>query len=366
MVAKTMKGYVLGAFFGVAMFLASAPAAFAQNVAAFGATPLTEFTPGQLYLNTFEGFLYDNANTPPADHDADGRAFAAQVQPRDPAGNPSPAGKVVVIGLGMSNWTAELCGQFGRRAGRCPPFTFMGMAAGDSRVKQTSLVLLDCARGGQDARRWLDDSFGNYSQCLNDLLAPNGLTERQVQVILWKNADALGGGRHASLTAAPGEAPPAFCTSAARAYTEACVYERHLSHVTRYAKVRYPNLMQMFLHTRIAAAYAVTRLNPEPYAYEYGFANKWFVAAQIQQRRGGRIAPIAGDLSYSVAPWVGWGPYFWGSGATPRRDGLVWLPPDFQRDYTHPAAGGIEKVGRMMMDFYLTSPYSPWFRAGGQ
>ena len=332
----------------------------------FGATPLTDFSPGKLYLNTFQGFLYDGSNMPPPDHDAGGRASAAHVRPLDLMGNPSPSGKIVVVGLGMSNWTDELCGAVRRRTDPCPPHTFLGMAAADARVNHASLVLLDCARSGYDAKKWLDDAYGSYSLCMNGPLASRGVSEGQVQVILWKNANALGGAGHTALTPAPGLSPSAYCAASAHAAVDACIYERHLGTMVRYANARYPNLKQVFVHTRIYAGYASSRLNPEPYAYEYGFANKWFVAAQIRQRRTGAVDPTAGDLSARVAPWVGWGPYFWASGAEPRRDGLGWSLADFEGDYTHPSTIGARKVAVLMMDFYLASPYAPWFRASGR
>src|SRR6266542_200006 len=116
------------------------------------------------------------------------------------------------------------------------------------------------------------------------------------------------------------------------------------------------------VHSRIYAGYATIKLNPEPYVYEYGFGNKWAIWAQINQMRGGGIDPTAGDLSYSAAPWIDWGPYFWASGATPRSDGLTWLPADFDGDGTHPSASGIRKVVDMMVPFYLNSPMTPWMR----
>src|SRR5205085_6779075 len=78
----------------------------AQN---FSATPLSDFQVGQLYLGAFPGFLYENSNSVPPDHDLDGRNFAAQVQPLDANGRPSPQGKIVVISIGFSNWTIDWC-----------------------------------------------------------------------------------------------------------------------------------------------------------------------------------------------------------------------------------------------------------------
>ncbi|MBZ5719952.1 MAG: hypothetical protein LAO03_06185 [Acidobacteriia bacterium] len=321
--------------------------AFTQN---FNATPVTDFQPGQLYLGTFPGFLYEGSNSPPADHDSDGRAAAARVQPLDRQGHPSSRGKIAVVGIGFSNWTDEFCDQ---QNGQCYSQSLLGVAAKDPQVNHTTLVLVDCAKPGQGADRWLDDSFRNYSYCLSQLQKA-GVTEAQVQVILYKDANF-----HPSqaLTARD------VCSPTSRA--DACMYEYFVGQTARFIKGRYPNVQQMFLHSRIYGGYAKPHtLNPEPFAYEYGFATKWLIEAQIVQLRTGLIDPTAGDLSYSAAPWIAWGPYFWASGTIPRKDGLTWVITDFSRsDFTHPDDSAIAKVSRMMLDFYLLSPYAPWFSA---
>jgi hypothetical protein len=41
----------------------------------------------------------------------------------------------------------------------------------------------------------------------------------------------------------------------------------------------------------------------------------------------------------------------------------MWQCSDFVSDGTHPATSGRAKVGGMLMDFFLTSPFTaPWFR----
>jgi hypothetical protein len=172
-----------------------------------------------------------------------------------------------------------------------------------------------------------------------------------VQVVLYKNANA---NPTRSLT------PATVC--AIDFNVDACIYERFLGRTARFLKTRYVNVKQMFVHSRIYAGYASAKLNPEPFAYEYGFATKWFVNAQIQQSRTGTVDPVAGDLSSDVAPWVAWGSYFWGSGSSPRQDGTTWMPSDYRTDLTHPGPSGVAKVAHIMMLFYFRSPYSPWFR----
>ena len=75
-------------------------------------------------------------------------------------------------------------------------------------------------------------------------------------------------------------------------------------------------------------------MNPEPYAYESGFAVKWMVANQIAGDSL-NFDPGQGPVE---APWLSWGPYLWADGMEPRSDGLAWPCEYFQSDGTHPNA----------------------------
>ena len=273
--------------------LSSISVAAGQN--SFQASALTDYQPGQMYLGVFPGFLYDNSNAPPSDHDEEGRLAAAQVQPLDSKGHRSAQGKIVVVGIGMSNWTIELCAGAPSRSG-CTPQSFISIEGANSLVNKDTLVVVDCAIPRQVAKTWLDDSYLNYSACQNTL-ERMGLTESQVQVVLYKDANAS---PKLSLTSTT------LC--ATDFTTDACVYERYLGQTARYLKKRYRNIQQMFLHSRIYAGYAEAgSLNPEPFAYEYGFATKWFVNAQIVQIRSGVIDPVAGDskIPCRAMDWLG-------------------------------------------------------------
>lgn len=339
---------------------------------------LMDMKASQNYLG-LAGGLYENiSDTVPSDHDAAGKAAAAAIQPLDQNGNPSSKGAIVFLGIGMSNATAEFS-------------AFQSTAAAASGVNHATLAMEDGAMGAATACYWTVAQGQTGSACSDakgvllenqydrvqttvlaiDTKAPSApagcgaapktpcLTEQQVQVLWIKNANprpGTEGKRTLCDTSVSG------CTNDSG--TEAILYESQLGQTIRAAKSRYPNLKQIFLSTRIYAGYATDGLNPEPYAYEYGFSAKWLIEAQILQERNGTVDPVAGDMSYSSgnAAWTAWGTYLWADGTTARSDGLMWLSTDFQSDGTHPDATGTTKVVNLLMGFFTSSPYTPWFR----
>src|SRR5262249_10945433 len=153
------------------------------------------------YLGQFEGGLYPaGSNIPPPAHHNAGAAQAAAVAPRNLAGNLDPAGKYVLISLGMSNTTQEFCAQSGNS---CNSWTFSGQAAADARVNHAELVMANGAAGGQTAATWDSPTDPNYDRVRDNVLAPAGLSERQVQAVWIKEADA---GPTVSLPAANADA----------------------------------------------------------------------------------------------------------------------------------------------------------------
>ncbi len=116
------------------------------------------------------------------------------------------------------------------------------------------------------------------------------------------------------------------------------------------------------MSSRIYAGYATTALNPEPWAYESGFAVKWTVEAQIGGSPALNFDALAGPVE---APWIAWGPYTWADGTTPRSDGLTWLCSDFNPDGTHPNPTGSLKVAQRLLDLFHTDPTAAWYLAPG-
>lgn len=309
--------------------------------------PITDMSSAQAYLG-FGGGLYPGGNAIPAAHLAAGLARTRTIQPLDVNGSPSPAGRYVLISIGMSNTTQEFCS--GGSTPQCVSWSFMGQAASDPAVNRSTLVIVNGARGGQTAAAWVSATSLEYDRIRDSWLTPSGLSERQVQIAWVKVANQN-----------PTRSLP---SSSSDAFT----LVSQMATIARTLKQRYPNLQQIFFSSRIYAGYATTQLNPEPYAYESGLAVKWVVQAQIDQIQQGRVVNTgAGDLDYgTVAPWVAWGPYLWTGGMTPRSDGLVWTTADVATDGTHPSQSGAEKVAGMLLDFFKTSPVTRcWFLADG-
>ena len=311
-----------------------------------GFPPLSDVSASP-YLGQFDLGLYpDWSNVPPPVHDQAGLSAAAAVVPLDAQGLPDADGFYVLMSVGMSNTTQEFCSQNGREP--CDSWTFMGQAAVHADVNDTQLWIVNGARGGQAIGTWDNPGDANWFRVRDDVLAPRGLGEAQVQALWIKQAN------------------PQPTLSLPDVNADAFRMVGGLADVVRSARAHYPNLRQVFLSSRIYAGYADSPLNPEPYAYESGFAIKWLIEAQINQQATGVIDPDAGDLSPAVAPWLGWGPYLWADGLTPRPgDGLTWACDEFQNDGTHPGQPAEEKVGAALLEFFLTSPYTqPWFGTG--
>ncbi|HEX6290909.1 MAG TPA: hypothetical protein VFZ66_17120 [Herpetosiphonaceae bacterium] len=343
---NTFFAALIGLFVALATVAARPVEEQQIQAATTGFLPLTEMG-SSTYLG-FSGGLYPNAsNIMPSDHQSVGLDRARAIRPLDTQGNPSASGKYVMLSIGMSNTTQEFCSQSG--ALPCDWWTFMGQAAADSTVNKGHLVIANGAQGGKAAAYWDSPADPDYNRVRDNVLAPQSLSEKQVQIVWVKVAN------------------PGPTTSLPSSSADAYILEQQMGNIVRALKVRYPNVKQVFISSRIYAGYATTTLNPEPYAYESGFAVKWLIEAQIRQMRTGTIDPQAGDLNHTtVAPWVAWGAYTWADGTNARSDGLTWQQADFQSDGTHPSQSGERKVGRLLLNFFKASPVTRcWFVVGG-
>ena len=279
-----------------------------------GFTPLSD--PGSSYLGTPLGLYPGGGNAAPSAHLSAGIQLASTVVPLNSSGVPDAKGRYALISVGMSNTTQEFQ-------------AFMALAPSTN----PKLAVVDGAQGGETAANWASPGCSCWSE-LDNRIRQAGLTNAQVVSAWVKLANA----------GPTGEWPSATVQ-----------LKNDTVLVLRALAARFPNLRLAYLSSRIYAGYATSTLNPEPYAYQSGFAVRWVIEDQLSG-----LLPFTG--ASRVAPWIAWGPYLWADGLTPRRDGLTWACSDFAADGTHPSGSGQQKVAGRLLDFFRTDPTArSWF-----
>jgi hypothetical protein len=274
------------------------------------------------------GFYPDGKNTRPAEHEAAGLALAKQVQPLDANGKPSRDGTIVLLSLGMSNTSQASEG-------------FEKALASDSD-KNPRVQFVNGAQGGMTASLIQNPDAGKGSDFWKEVdnrLRRAKVTREQVQAIWIKEADA-----------GPKEGFPGYAKK----------LQAELAKIVQLLPARFPNLKLVYLSSRTFGGYATTQLNPEPVAYESAFAVKWLIEDQIKGDPSLNHDPKKGAVK---APWLSWGPYLWANGSNKRVDGFSYDSKDFSdRDGTHLSPSGVEKVGRLILEFFKSDPTTrPWF-----
>ncbi len=297
-----------------------------------GLIPLDQMTGQDKYKGQDGGLYGGGRNQPPALHLQAAMAQSSKIVPLDAEGKPSSKGKIVMVGMGMSNTTMEYS-------------VFKKLADADP-AKSPLVTIVDVAQGGQDAAIWADTDARAW-KVAEERIKAAGVTPQQVEVAWLKQARIA--------PARFGDFPK---------HNEE--FSAHLIKNLQLAKQRYPNLRIVYLSTRIYAGYARTSLNPEPYAYENAFAVRDLILKQIVGDPALNYDPAKGVVK---CPLLLWGPYLWADGVTPRKsDGLVWNEADLvEKDRTHPSVeSGREKVARLLLGFVKTDSTSkPWFLARG-
>jgi hypothetical protein len=305
---------------------AGATTGAACNNTSTGFTPLTDLGAG-LYRGQQGGLYPGGSNSRPPTHDQAGLNLAGRIAPLDGNGTPSASGKYVLLSIGMSNATLE--------------FSAFKRVADAHPQKNPHLVIVDGAQSGKPASVITNPSDPFWSTIASRLAAA-GVTEKQVVATWIKEAEAD-----------PTAAFPADATQ----------LQSDLAAIARILQSKYPNLKLAYLSSRIYAGYATTPLNPEPFAYQSGFAVKWLIQSQITGDPTLNFDPAKGSVA---APWLAWGPYLWADGLTPRSDGLTWSCEDLQADGTHPSVSGQAKVATLLLAFFKSdSTAQPWFVAAG-
>lgn len=292
---------------------------------AIGLTPLTEL--GQGTYRTFQGGLYPNGeNAPPAGHASAALARAAEIVPRDRFGRADEDGWIVLLSIGMSNTTQE--------------FAVFERDEDQNADRNPRVVIINGAVGGQTASV-IADPAAEYWGIVDQRLAAMGLSARQVQAAWVKSANAQ-----------PEDDFPAHAEQ----------LRDDLAAVVHVLHDRFPELRLCYLSSRTYGGYARSALNPEPQAYESGFAVKWLIERQIE---GDAALNFDGAAGRTEAPLLLWGPYLWADGVDARSDGLTWSVGDFENDGTHPSPSGEEKVASLLSAFFADEPSAGWFRDVG-
>jgi hypothetical protein len=285
--------------------------------------PLTEL--GTEKYNGSEGGLYPGGkNDRPEKHEKAGLDLAKKVQPLAADGKPSDKGKIVLLSIGMSN-TMQISQGFQQ-------------ALRGAKGVNPAFVFVNGAQGGMTAQRIQDPDDGKdgtrYWKAVDDQLKRAGVTRLQVQAVWIKQADA-----------GPSEGFPTYPKK----------LQRELKKCVQVIAKRFPNARLCYLSSRTYGGYATTRLNPEPYAYESGFAVKWLIEDQL---KGDKEL----DFASGKAPWLSWGPYLWANGKKKNPDGLFSVREDFGPDGTHHTTPGLRKMGEQLLRFMQTdSTTKGWF-----
>lgn len=293
----------------VALSTSNAPASRSQlqaecSLSSTGLVPLTDM--GRRRYRGYRGGLYPaGRNRPTTAYLRKGLASARQVRPID--------GKIVLLSIGMSNATAEFA-------------AFKRVADHDS-AKNPNVTIVDGAQDGWDAERVKAEP--TYWDTVDERLGAADVGPNQVQAV-WLKESIAGEDR--------------------RFPKDAKALQADLRSIVRTMRARYPNLRLVYLSSRTYGGYAITGLNPEPAAYDSGYA----VRGVIQDRMSGKLK----------GAWLGWGPYLWTDGLRGRSDGLVWACDDVDEDGTHPSKAGVQKVVNLLLAFFKTDPTARrWFLA---
>lgn len=306
---NTLRFLALGLIAVVPLAAAQAPAVEARSfpectVTSTGLVPLTDLAGKRTYRGHRGGLYPGGLNRPSRAYLRLGLAAANRIR--------LISGRVVLLSIGISNATQEFR-------------PFIRLAEQDPDLSP-AVKLVDGAMGGWDARRIARPAAGYWS-ALDRRLAAEGTSAREVQAV-WLKAAISGEDR-------PFPADARALRSQLRA-------------IARILAIRFPNLRLIYASSRTYAGYAITPLNPEPAAYDSGYAVRWLIQDRMENTLRG--------------PWIGWGPYLWTDGEQGRADGLTWTCADVRDDGTHPSPAGTAKVARLLLRFFKADPTSKsWF-----
>jgi hypothetical protein len=296
-------------------------AAFAQTPKDHcGFKPLTDMTGEDKYKGEDGGLYGGGRNEPPEAHAKAAKAALAKIEPVDD--------KIVLLSIGMSNTTQE--------------FSLFKKLADKDPDKSPSLVIVDGAVAGQGALQWSTKGSKTWKD-VDARLKGAGVTASQVQILWIKQAEL----RPNIYGAYPKHAEQ---------------LQTDVTLILNIAMARFPNLHVAYLSSRTYGGWATSDLNPEPFAYESGFAVRSLIQAQIAKKDP--LLNYDKDAGEVKSPILLWGPYLWTDGIRPRAtDKLTWQAADVvDKDGTHPSDTGRKKVADLLMTFFKTDEGAKgWF-----
>ncbi len=277
------------------------------------------------YLGQYQGGLYANgSNVDDPNHHAYGITMGQAIQPLDANGNYSPTGKYVLLAIGQSN-TDDV-------------FTEFTLFSDVDPATNGSLVVVDGANGSASADE-LQDPSSYFWGIINNSALPNAsVTANQVEIVWLNDVDV--------------SHPPTIGN-----------LQRMLENIARNVLVKYPNIKILYLSSVNYTGYSngIINFQPEPSAYETGFAAKEVIQDQINSLGNMNYNPANGPV---VAPWAAWGPYYWTNGLLGRSDGLTWSCEDSISDGTHPSTAGRVKAAGVLLNFLKTDQTATtWYLA---
>ena len=292
--------------------------------------PLNVISQGT-YCGYVGGLYAEGRNEPWGTHADALKRMTEQVQPLDLQGRSDPRGKIVIAGIG-----ASVCRQIFAELEKQIP-------AQDSL--NPSVVVVNCAAGGQDVNKIADPSQRYWKQAEKALVA-RGVSAPQVQVV-WYQSDDLRDQRD-DFPGRPQRLKDQFAGQ------------------LRLLREHFPNVRLCYFSARHTTAFmpdkAAKAKHGEPRPYHNGWAVKWL----IEEQTAGR-ADLRFEGEDAVAPLAAWATYFWTDGDKPRPDGYHWTRDDVVADGVHLSESGRKRVARELLDFWRNDPFArTWFAPGAK
>lgn len=282
------------------------------------------------YLGAVGGLYPNGSNIRPIDHTSYGIGLAQGIQPLNANGLPDPNGKEVIVLIGESNVHTEGDG--------------IAEDANADPQKNPAVLVVNAGLGDGTAAVLADPNSAFWTTILDYIIPNYGVTPMQVVAAWIEPTDALNTGVF------PGDI---------------ATLQGQIESETRNLHTLFPNLKMAYLSSRIYAGYSngVSTTNPEPYAYEDGFAVKYSIQDQLDGINNLNFAPSKGPVA---APWMSWGPYTWADGlVVPSTTGHLWSCQDVKGDGIHPTkTSGKEEVANQVVQFFKSDPTTtPWYLA---